>query len=360
MSSSTSPFDAIPPLHGALLVWTASAIIAGLVIGGAACLVAAVDPFDSQLSSFRFNINRVENFRRSNVALWAAYDISRDMESANADAEIVVLGDSRGESLRGSFTAARHFKIGSRTVYDLSFGGASLYEMISFFQHYRDASRGLKYVILVLPLSKLVASGGSESGAANNRSDAAFATVANPLRYLFDNNNLSKALTWLFLAKRAPEYVLPQRFERVAEVASLTQPACVSNAGTANRTQKYLKTELALLNLAKTQGIEVVDNVLVPFISNLREAGITPIIFVPPISPPVHHYMTENMQAYTDTVLTKLRALAIVYQVPADFEAALDWLDSVHVCYEVAFQLLPMVIEKAIAGDQNSSSRVGR
>lgn len=102
MSLSTLHFDTIPPLSVTARVWVYAIAMCVVCLGATAGLTAAVDPFNSQISRHRFAFDRAEQFRRQNVAQWAAHEIRRDADEAKAAADVVLLGDSRSEEARGS------------------------------------------------------------------------------------------------------------------------------------------------------------------------------------------------------------------------------------------------------------------
>jgi hypothetical protein len=338
VSSSTSAFDPVPQIAAPVRELVAGLLLAGIVVAAAILAVATVDPFNSQLSAYRFSFDRVATFRPQNVALWAALDIGRDPIENKEAAQIVMLGDSRGEQIRGGFNADRSFSVGKRSVYDLSFGGASLYEMLAFFDHYHQQFKVLKTVIIVLPLSVLV--GRDET---YDRSQEAFALSENPVLYLTNLSNLGKSIEWIRTMPPDPSYVAPWRFT-LPPVDDVSVPACKANDTTATRTQTALAEETRLLGLAAKDGVKVIHDQIAPFVKRMNDAGIKVVIFNPPISPPVRAFIAENATTQVDELRSALAALTPNYELPSDFAESAGWGDAQHLCQGAAMQELQSLV----------------
>lgn len=313
--------------------------ISSAVLLGIASIVGAVDPFNSGILPIRFNIDRVETFRRQNVALWSALDIEKDPVSARQQASVVVLGDSRGEMMRGGYNFSRTFQIADREFYDLSFGGASIYEMIAFFRHYRGDFRSLETVVIVLPFSKLVSSNN-----AYDRSQEAFSAAESSLSYLLDHRVLLRSAGWLIYGKRDPTYRPPPRHSRAPSQGHASEPLCRADAETAQLTEKFLKFEKQQLKIAKAQWRATLKDVLLPFIDELRASGIKTVVAIPPLSPPVKTFLEGSMLKDASEYEAAIGAVSSVFKVSSTFEGTTGWADAVHICNESALQILPMLV----------------
>ena len=96
-------------------------------------MCAYIDPYDSEISPIRKRIDRGEEYRRKNTALWSAFDIERLPNAVFEEAEVVLIGDSRMRQISGGVYSERTYRFEGKNVLDFSFGGASLTEQIDVF-----------------------------------------------------------------------------------------------------------------------------------------------------------------------------------------------------------------------------------
>lgn len=212
--------------------------------------------------------------------------------------------------------------------------------MIAYFEHYRGEFAAPKYVIITLPLSKLV-----PRRKIHDRATHAIALAENPILYLFDRRNVLKSLEWLLSGKREAGHVPAWRVTRDRSVGNLLEPECLKGPDTSKRSETFLKSEFVGLRTAKRHGMTVLREHVEPLLSAIRAGGATPIIFVPPINPLVREFIETEMPVESRELVARMKLSATVYQVPDEFSAKADWLDAVHVCHSAALQLLPMLAQ---------------
>lgn len=179
-------------------------VVTGILLSVVLSISYLIDPFslrsEHQLPFAREIINRKEN-----VALWALCETNKIEKEYLADAQLVILGDSRARLLTNHFKNHRRGEFGGKKVYNLCIGGCSLEESISIYG--REKARGegfaeVETVIIVLSLIRFCEPGRPD------RVEQSARLVDFPIRYYLNDLVVRRAMISLFRFKTVDESVL--------------------------------------------------------------------------------------------------------------------------------------------------------
>ena len=334
MSSSTSRFDTIPKAQA--VQWWLGALILGALLSFVAATIALVDPFNSQVASWRLPYDRVRQFWGQDTALWAAFEIEQDRRESQERAEILLLGDSRIQQWTYS-QGTRAATVRGRNVYSLAFGASSLKEQFDAFDHFRKRFPSVKTVILGVPIERFL-----DFDLAKDRTGKAVQYARLPALYLTDLYEFGKSFHWMVTNKPDPSYRAIWRVQR-AERFSTTDPMCTSGSGPTAQEMDIGRRRLR--GLTEKAVSEVVEARLRPFVQRLADDGIKTIIYVPPFPPSIVAEMTslDGYKFYHEA----LRTVARTAYIPYSFTSKVGWPDFAHVCYAAGPQLLDIVMEQS-------------
>jgi hypothetical protein len=320
----------------------AAAVVAALV-GCCAWVVGYVDPFDSRVFSQRLDHERPAFFHPRNTALWAAFETERDKAGPMAAAEVVILGDSRAESLTGGWNMSRSADVRGSRIYNLAFGGASLYEQLDFFEHYELRFERAHTLIFSVPYSSFR----PRAQLINDRARRALRDAVNPLYYLTDLAHFQTSLPVLFGASGggALEYVERSR----PQTLPIEAPLCVGGWHPTTKELAVGMPEHDAVHAAIARDILVTH--LGPVLERLARRGVDVILLVPPAPPALERARHRRaLAAFART----LEAFGRVFRPSEAFVKRVGWADRYHLCYEASMQILDMVLHRA--GDQHGSA----
>lgn len=122
-------------------------------------VIYIVDPYNYYEHPFKMDINRMELFRRNNVANWATVEINKIDDDLKSNTKTCVIGDSRSRLMISSGHSGgwtnRICGI-DLDVLDLSFGGANLDESFSLLENQIEKLNSLKTIIISVPIDRLL------------------------------------------------------------------------------------------------------------------------------------------------------------------------------------------------------------
>lgn len=130
-----------------------------LVVGICGGINYVVDPF-SRREDHVLELARLEINRNKNVPLWSVFSLEQIPKSHKKAAEVVILGDSRATLLTQK-DGSREFRLATVSGYsilNLSLGGGSIEESLSFFDYQSDEVGrfpSLKKVVVTLPFNRM-------------------------------------------------------------------------------------------------------------------------------------------------------------------------------------------------------------
>lgn len=324
MSSSISSSDL--PRFGSLALTVSGALVSFLLVASTIIGINAwVDPFDSGLSPVRKEVNRTASFRAKNVAQWAAFDIAELPEEAFSSAEIVLIGDSRMRLLSGGAYSARSYELDGKPLLDLSFGGASIQESIDVFEKHRQRFSSLELVVVSAPYDRMV-----DSAATADRVEEAHRHARFPILYFLNTNTLRYSFTELF----APPTPQPDR--------SYTRPALGEAHLDCKQGHKPVDGELRVRNRHRRANVQLslpeaentFDTQVAPFLESLDRAGVGHVLFVPPNSPRIEAFLTDDLSWRFGNYIERAEAASDVVRIDPDTLASVVWQDDWHVCID--------------------------
>ena len=160
---------------------------------GAGAFNYVVDPFEKRDLHW-VNFHREAANRNFNIPLWSVFSVGRIADQKFRDAEILVLGDSRATLLTNNGKSFRAERIGNKEVINLSIGGGSFKENITFFEIEDDRSgafEGLKTVVFTAPFNRLC------EPVKTDRIQQSVSMRANPWMYYFSGYIMKRSLVSL-------------------------------------------------------------------------------------------------------------------------------------------------------------------
>ncbi|BCH25919.1 hypothetical protein MesoLjLb_57040 [Mesorhizobium sp. L-8-3] len=302
-------------------------------------MIAVVDPFNAQLTSYRLQYDRWETFRRTDVALWSAFEIEQDRVERKEAAEILLLGDSRVQQLVGGLYSSRSSTVRGRKFYTLAFGGASLPEQFDYFRHFRDDFPNVKTVLLGIPYTRLRP---AEETAARSDRSLRYATL--PLLYLSDATEaLRSAKVMLGLSQVSARPASPWQRARPEELP-VERPLCSDGVDISDKQLASIRGQIGAVGADKAEHFVNVE--LAAFIRELRADGIDVYLYVPPWPTKVRAMIDSTFGERMSRVRSALAEVAPVLDIPSVFTDQAGWADVEHVCSRAGEQLLDILLQE--------------
>ncbi len=301
-------------------------------------MIAAVDPFNAQLTRHRLQYDRWEMFRRTDVALWSAFEIEQDRAERKEAAEILLLGDSRVQQLVGGLYSSRSSTVRGRNFYTLAFGGASLPEQFDYLRHFRGDFPNVKTVLLGIPYTRL-----RPADEAADRSDRSLRYAALPLLYLTDAAEALRSAKVMFgLSPVAARPASPWQRTR-PEQLPIEQPLCSDGADISDKQLASIRGQIGAISADKAE--RFVGTELAEFVRELRADGIDVYFYVPPWPSKVRAMIDSTFGERMSRVRSALSAVAPVLDIPSVFTDQAGWADVEHVCGRAGEQLLDILLQ---------------
>ncbi len=130
-----------------------------LIVGMTGGINYVVDPF-SRRDQHSLELARLEINRNKNIPLWSVFSVGKISGEERKTAEVVILGDSRATLLtqREDKLEFRMTRVAGYSVLNLSLGGGSIRESLSFFDHQKNQLGGfpsLKKIVFTLPFNRI-------------------------------------------------------------------------------------------------------------------------------------------------------------------------------------------------------------
>lgn len=302
-------------------------------------MIAVIDPFNAQVTGYRLQYDRWETFRRTDVALWSAFEIEQDRVERKEAAEILLLGDSRVQQLVGGLYSSRSSTVRGRKFYALAFGGASLPEQFNYFKHFRHDFPNAKTVLLGIPYTRLRPA--AETAA---RSDRSLRYATFPLLYLTDATEaLRSAKVMLGLSPISARPASPWQRAR-PEQLPVERPLCTDGVDISDKQLSSIRRQIGAVSADKAE--RFVDVELAAFIRELRANGIDVYLYVPPWPSKVRAMIDSTFGERISRVRSALGEIAPVLDIPSAFADQAGWVDVEHVCATAGEQLLDILLQE--------------
>lgn len=152
-----------------------------------------IDPYNYFEHPFKMDIDRMELFRRNNVANWAMVEVNKIDDDIKSNIETCVIGDSRSRLMISSGHIGGWTKriCGTKLdVLDLSFGGANLDESFSLLNNQINKFNSLKTIIVSVSVDRLLV----QNHDINRISSSYFDNYTAGIKYLTDINLLTNII----------------------------------------------------------------------------------------------------------------------------------------------------------------------
>jgi hypothetical protein len=264
------------------------------------------DPFDFFSHQFKAEIDRIHIVRQFNVADWAIVETLKIDKLFKSKVDIVSIGDSRGRILMsGNYEKGwKGRMVGENSKhYDLSFGGAEIYEMFSLLNNELEYLNSLKTIVIVLPIDRLLL----KINKTNRIESSKFYKSLPTLRYLFD----LKQLHYLFGEKR-------------------TNQLSVKNQSSQNKVKKQF------LNSYKGASKKIFDKNLSLFVLSISK--LNPKYNIKIVIPPIENsffkeivsYNKQNYEYYLNRIIETMNEKSIPVIDLQKFENNFHFVDPVH------------------------------
>jgi len=285
-------------------------------------------------------LDRVNEYRRKNTALWSTAEISKIISAGASKAEIAILGDSRGRSLTGSFKRKNSRWVLTEdgdTVVNLSFGGANLLSSLEIFNHFKARLNNLDTVILVLSYEDVF------DFKKSDQLDEAIRISNVPIDYFLSLRTLSYYFPDMFFNQLYPggetvSYTVEKKplFLKSWGLIESKKLEVVGTGDLANNFKgKALRgAKIVSRKIAKSNGrvaAEGIENLLIPFIKENSSLNI--IIVIPPMHPFLENQIMESYSWLHSLITARLSQFAYVYDASLyDEESTVfSFIDSVHI-----------------------------
>ena len=168
-------------------------LFGSLFLVGIACFNFVLDPFSQRDTWELTKYDRVRLNRNANVPLWSLLSMRKIDPAVRKASEVIVLGDSRASLLTASEndTVFRTRVVNGQKILNLSLGGGSLKESLSFFEIQNDSADGfakLKTIVFTVPFNRFC------EHERPDRISQGRSMSENPLLYYFSAYTLKKSV----------------------------------------------------------------------------------------------------------------------------------------------------------------------
>jgi hypothetical protein len=216
-----------------------------------------VDPF-AKRDTHSAKFDREWKNRTQNVAMWTLFEVAKLPAEACAEAEVIILGDSRARLLTKDLEGFRLIDLGGKKVVNLCVGGSTLEENMSFFEVERRRCGGfpkLEHIIFTAPLNRFTEPDRPD------RIEQSLPMRKNPLIYYTSGFTLKRSIVSLPAIWKEPAKQGPGTAATGARVLKKWI-----------RTYESYSPQVAAARLEKVR----------TFSAGLRKDGITVQFFMPP------------------------------------------------------------------------------
>jgi hypothetical protein len=267
-------------------------VLAGL-LGMAAGFVAIADPY----GRFHAEDAAAKLGGSKNLQLLSFIKLERLPVAETQRADVVILGDSRGEKL----THDRFVDLDGRTILNLAIGASTVEEMLSAYEWRARSRPRLRVVIITAPFERFAAA------MLPNHCIEARPLAASALHYL---------LNWEILGQ-SWEIWPPQRRSRVASIGNAmiapeaSDPAAEANAQspTPDSTVKS-KWKRMFEEYDRQRADRRVEEVQ-RLVSSIHQSHARVVFWLPPLREDIRAFVTAaHLESERDRFVSKLRAIA--------------------------------------------------
>jgi len=238
--------------------WTVNFFLLLVILTGVnGIFIYLVDPF-KMTGKQLLEYDRKENNGNANAALWAMVAIEKINDSRKKECNVIIIGDSRGEHLTKRESSNVIFKVGPYKIFNLSFGGSSLEEMMSLFnrEYQQESLPNLQKIIITVPFRRFLEEPKPDRVIESGK------LVSNEIAYFFNYNILKRSLISLsglfFVAEQTG---MPAEIKEEKLIYTLAEIVRNADIGLFEQRLRNFET----------------------WISELKEIGVEVILWSPPV-----------------------------------------------------------------------------